>query len=90
VRQRGEQVLRDRQKPALDGLMVMFEPAAKAIDDTLLLRAMAGRVVGDRGQVRVFAAGQPTDQGHQGIKVLFGLSGRTRLIELHDRAHYGT
>src|SRR6266508_3910530 len=89
-RQRLQQLLRHRQKPAVDRLAVVFEPAAKAIDDTLLFGATAGGMVGDRGQVRVSPASQPTDQGHQGIQLLLALSARAWLIELHDRALYGT
>ena len=85
-----QQFLGDRQKPAIDGLAVVFEPAAKAIDDALLLRAIAGRMVGDVRQVRVPPARQPTDQGHQRIEMLLPLSARTRLVELHDCLFYGT
>jgi len=74
VCQPSEQLLRDRQKPAIDGLAVVFEEAAKTLDDTLLLCTITGRVVGDGGQVRVFTARQSTDQGHQRIESLSGNS----------------
>jgi hypothetical protein len=83
-------LVRDGQKPAITGVAVVFEEAGEALDQRFLRGAIAGRVIGNRRQVRVFATHQPTDQGHQGIEMFFAMTGRARLIELHNSLFYGT
>ena len=90
VRERVQQFLGNWQKPTVDGMGITLKKAPKAFDKTFLRRAIAGGVVGDRGQVGMLAAGQTADQGHQSIEMFFAMPSRTRLIELHDRLFYGT
>jgi hypothetical protein len=85
-----QQVLCDGQKPAIDSLAVVFEEAAKAINETFLFGAMTGRVVSDDGQVGVLATTQTADQGDQGIEVLFLMPTGARLVKLHNTLFYGT
>jgi hypothetical protein len=82
--------LSDWQKGAINSVTVVFQEAGEALDQTFLCRPIARRVIGNRGQVRMFAAGQSTDQRHQGIEMLFAMALWARLIELHDGLFYGT
>ena len=85
-----QQFLGDGHKPAINGLPVVFAPAAKAIPKTFLSGAVAGRMIGNGREVGGFAAGQTTDQRRQGIPMVFAMADRTRVIPLHDRLLYGT
>jgi hypothetical protein len=85
-----EQLLSNRKKPAVYGLSLVLEKAPKSLDQAFLAGTVAGRVIGDCGQVRVFAASQTADQGAQRIEVFFAMAGRTWLEELHHGAFYGT
>jgi len=70
--------------------VIVLEEAPEAIDDTFLLSALAGGVVGDAGQMGMFAASQTADQRDQGLEVAFAMPGRTRLLELHNGLFYDT
>ena len=52
-RQRLQQLLDDRQKPGIHRLCIVLHLAPESPDETLLRRAIAGRMVGDHRQVRV-------------------------------------
>jgi hypothetical protein len=69
---------------------VVFEEAAEALTNALLLGAETRRVVGNAGQVGMLATSQPADQGHQRVEVFLTMPARMWLIELHDRPFYGT
>jgi hypothetical protein len=69
VKRCSEQFRCDRQKPAVEGMAVVFQEAREALDQTFLGRALARRMIGNGWQVGVFATGQSTDQGHQGSEM---------------------
>ena len=81
LRQALEQLRGDEPKPAINGLLLVFEEAREALGEMSLRRAIAGRMVGDRGQVRVPATRQAADQRAQRIEMLFPMSGRARLVK---------
>jgi hypothetical protein len=87
--QRPEQRLGHRQEPAVEGVGLVLEKAPEAGDHALLGRAVAGGVVGDRGQVGMSAPDQPADHRHQGVEVLFAMARWTRLVEVHEAPLYG-
>src|SRR5215216_4049165 len=89
-RQCTQQLLGDGRKPAIDGVAVIFDEAAKSLNHTLLLCAIARCVVGTGGQMCVFAADQTADQCRQGVEMLFAMPLRARLVKLRDSLFYGT
>ena len=50
--QTGEQALSNRQKPAVDAVGVVLEPAAEPGDQTFLVGAATGSMIGEGGEVR--------------------------------------
>lgn len=84
-----QQRLGDRQKPAIQRVRVVFEPAPEACDDTFLGGSSAGRMISDRGQVCAVTAGQAADQGDQRIQMAFAMAGERRQA-LHQGSFYGS
>ncbi len=77
------------QKPAIQGLGVMFQPAAETGDQAFLRRRITGRMISDRGQVCPLAADQPADHGNQGVQMTFLVPRWAWLIPVHDGAFAG-
>ncbi len=90
LREIGEQGLGDRQKPTINGRGVVLEEAAAARDDTFLVSSVAGSVIGDGGEMSTLRATQAADQGNQGVEMVFLMTSRVRVKELHEALLYGT
>src|SRR6185503_17870269 len=85
-----EQLLSDRQKPAIKCVAVVLQETSEAPDQRFLAGAVARSVIGNDRQVGMSAASQSTDQGRQGIEMFFTMTSWARLIELHNGLFYGT
>lgn len=85
-----EQRLSKGQKPVVERLLVVFEPASEARNHAFLVGRASRRVISNRGQMGAPPASQATDQCNQRVEVAFTMAGRLRMIELHNRPFYGT
>ncbi len=87
--QTGQQRGRNGQKPVLQCLAVVFEPAPKSHDQAFLGRRPCWCMIRNRGEMGAVATNQPTDHGHQGPEMAQPLP-RWRRNRLQKCPFYGT
>jgi site-specific DNA recombinase len=86
----GQQGLGNGQKPTVQGMSVVLEPAPKARHHALLVGTTTGRMIGDGRQMGTLRPDQATDHRHQRVEMAFAMAGGTGLKELHEPLFYGS